>query len=213
MFTGLVDDIGTIDRVASTDAGIELRITCRHEDLAVGESIAVNGVCLTVRDAGCGMRDEGRAPRGWFTCAAMITTAGLTTIGDWGPARKVNLERALRPTDRLGGHFVQGHVDGVARVTRADTVQDALLLELALPPGLAELMVERGSVALDGVSLTVSGLPRADIIQVSIIEHTRRHTTLGDLRVGGSVHVEADILAKHVRKLLSANVRRSSSDR
>ncbi|HET9453292.1 MAG TPA: riboflavin synthase [Gemmatimonadaceae bacterium] len=196
MFTGLVDDLGTLDRVARTGAGLELRIRCRYDDLAEGESVAVNGVCLTVT----GFGREREQP--WFTTAAMSTTVGVTTIGSWKEGRRVNLERALRPTDRLGGHIVQGHVDGVAEITGADATQDALLLELALPDGLAELMVERGSVALDGVSLTVSALPGPDKIQVSIIDYTRGHTTLGGLAVGDKVHVEADVLAKHVKRLL-----------
>lgn len=193
MFTGLVDDVGTIERVASTDAGRELRVRCRYDDLAPGESISVNGVCLTVREPG----------RGQFTCAAVTTTLALTTIGEWQAGRHVNLERALRPTDRLGGHFVQGHVDGVANVTHREIDGDALLIDLALPPGLSDLMVERGSVAVDGVSLTVHGLPAPDTIQVSIIDYTRQHTTLGALRKGEAVHIEADMLAKHVRKLLA----------
>ena len=194
MFTGLVDDIGTVQRVARTEAGLELRIRSRYDDLADGESVAVNGVCLTVRERSAGA----------FTCAAVATTLDVTTLGGWTVGRRVNLERALRASDRLGGHIVQGHVDGVARVVSADTDGDALLIELALPQGLSELMVERGSVAVDGVSLTVAGLPSADSILVSIIEYTRRHTTLGALRGGEAVHVEADVIAKHVRRLLEA---------
>jgi riboflavin synthase len=193
MFTGLVDDVGTIDRVTSTDAGRELRVRCHYDDLGEGESIALNGVCLTVREHG----------RGFFTCAAVVTTLAVTTIGEWRVGQRVNLERALRPTDRLGGHFVQGHVDGVARVTQTDVEGDALLVDLALPSGLSELMVERGSVAIDGVSLTSHALPAPDTIQLSLIDFTRRHTTLGDLKKGDSVHVEADVIAKHVRKLLT----------
>ena len=195
MFTGLVDDVGTIEHVASTDVGRVVRVRCRYDDLRDGESVAVNGVCLTVREH----------EAGWFTAAAMSTTLGTTTMADWGGGLRVNLERAMRPTDRLGGHFVQGHVDGVARVVRAETVEDALLLELALPPSLSELMVERGSVAVNGVSLTVSALPAPDIIQVSLIEYTWRHTTLGDLRVGDSANIEADVIAKHVRHMLAAH--------
>ncbi len=196
MFTGLVDDVGTIDRVASTDAGRELRIRCRYDDLQDGESIALNGVCLTVREHGAG----------YFMCAAVVTTTAVTTIGDWRAGQRVNLERALRPTDRLGGHFVQGHVDGVARVTHAGMDGDALIIDLALPSGLSELMVERGSVTVDGVSLTITALPGGDAVQLSIIEHTRRHTTLGTLKAGDLVHVEADVLAKHVRRLLEGRL-------
>lgn len=196
MFTGLVDDVGTIDRVASTDAGREFRVQCRYGDIADGESIAIDGVCLTVREHG----------QGWFTCAAMVTTRGLTTVEDWSVGDRVNLERSMRPTDRLGGHFVLGHVDGVARVTRAEQDGDALMIDLALPPGLSELTVERGSVALDGVSLTIAALPGPETIRVSIIEYTKRHTTLGALRAGDSVNVEADILARYVQKSLSSRL-------
>jgi riboflavin synthase len=194
MFTGLVNDVGTIERVATSDAGRELRLRCLYTDLQPGESVALNGVCLTVREAGYG----------WFTCAAVGTTLEVTTIGEWTTGRRVNLERALLVTDRLGGHIVQGHVDGVATVTRTEVVGDALLVDLALPPGLSELMVERGSVAIDGVSLTIAALPGPDAIQVSLVEYTRQHTILGFMKVGDSAHVEADVIAKHVRRLLVA---------
>ncbi|MGH7637767.1 MAG: riboflavin synthase [Gemmatimonadaceae bacterium] len=192
MFTGLVDDVGTIERVATTDAGRELRVRCRYSDLRIGESMAVNGACLTVRERG----------DGWFTTAAVETTLSVTTIGDWRVGQRVNLERALLPTDRLGGHFVQGHVDGVGQITRAETEGDALIIELALPAGLPDLMVDRGSIAVDGVSLTIVGIPTTDTVQLSIIDHTLWHTTLGALKPGDAVHVEADLIAKHVRKLL-----------
>jgi riboflavin synthase len=194
MFTGLVDDIGIIDRVAATDAGRELRIRCRYGDLVDGESIAVNGVCLTVREHG----------QGFFTCAAVATTLAATNMAAWQRGQKVNLERALRATDRLGGHIVQGHVDGVGRVVRAETEGDALIIDLALPPSLSELMVERGSIAVDGVSLTVVGLRENDVVQLSLIEFTRRQTTLGELKTGDAVHIEADVIAKYVRRMLEA---------
>jgi len=193
VFTGLISDVGTIERASDTDAGRELRIKCGYTDLADGESIALNGVCLTVREHG----------PGWFTCAAVVTTRDVTTIEGWAAGKRVNLERALRAADRLGGHFVLGHVDGVARVTRAESVDDAMVLDLALPAGLSELSVEKGSVAIDGVSLTIAALPGPDTIRVSIIEYTRRHTTLGALAKGDAVNVEADVLAKHVRRLLA----------
>ncbi|HEX7938201.1 MAG TPA: riboflavin synthase, partial [Gemmatimonadaceae bacterium] len=166
MFTGIVTDVGIIERVSRTDAGHELRVRCAFTDLAAGESIAVNGVCLTVREFG---------PE-FFTCAAIETTLAVTDVGSWKAGRRVNLERAMRPTDRLGGHFVQGHVDGVARVTASHLDGDSLVIDLAIPGALFELMVERGSVAIDGVSLTIVGLPAPDTIRVSIIEYTRRHT-------------------------------------
>lgn len=197
MFTGLVDDVGTIERVTGTPAGRELRIACRYEDLREGESVAVNGACLTVREHG---------PR-FFTTAAVTTTLEVTTIGGWSAGRRVNLERALLPTDRLGGHFVQGHVDGIASVTRTAMEDDAFIVELALPPGLSELMVDRGSIAVDGVSLTIVGPPRGDRVRLSIIEHTRTHTTLGGLRTGDRVNVEADMIAKHVKKLMEGRVK------
>jgi riboflavin synthase len=196
VFTGLIDDVGTVRRVDTSDAGRELRIECRYRDLAAGESVAVNGACLTVREFG----------PGWFVAAAVATTLERTTLGDWHEGRRVNLERALRIGDRLGGHFVQGHVDGVAAVEDVRPLGDARLLDLALPPGLAELMVQHGSVAVDGVSLTVNDLPAPDRLQLSLIDYTLRHTTLGGLAAGARVHVEADMLGKHVQRLLKESI-------
>jgi len=192
MFTGLVDDVGRVTNVAESGAGRELRIGSRYRDLVDGESIAINGACLTVLAHG----DE------WFAVAAVETTLGRTTMGDWRAGRRVNLERALKVGDRLGGHFVQGHVDGVATVEDARQQGDARLVDLALPPGLAELMVQHGSVAVDGVSLTVNDLPVPGTLQLSLIDYTLRHTTLGDLARGDRVHVEADMLGKYVQRLL-----------
>ena len=192
MFTGLIDDVGRIEAVSRTAAGLELRISCRYDDLVEGESIAVNGACLTVLAHG----------NGWFTVGAITTTLGRTTIGSWDVGRRVNLERALRAGDRLGGHFVQGHVDGVARVTAVAVDGDAQIVDLALPAGLAELMVQHGSLAVDGVSLTVNDLSVPGSVQLSLIDFTLRHTTLGTLVPGDQVHVEADMLGKYVHRLL-----------
>lgn len=197
MFTGLVDDLGLITHVADTPAGRELRIRCRYTDLVDGESIAVNGACLTVREHG--VHDDGA---GWFTVAAVITTLGRTTIDGWGAGDRVNLERAMRLGDRLGGHIVLGHVDDLATVSHTDQVGDAWLVDLVLPPALRPLMVAHGSITVNGVSLTVNAL-HADGVQLSIIEYTKRHTTLGELVAGDRVHVEADVLAKHVERLLA----------
>jgi riboflavin synthase len=194
VFTGLVDDVGTIERVATTDAGREFRIACRYESLNDGESIAVSGVCLTVREHG---------PR-WFTAAAMSSTIGRTTMGEWSAGRRVNLERSLRLGDPFGGHIVQGHVDGIGEVRDVRQAGDARLLDVALPPSTAELAVPRGSIALDGVSLTVSELPDPATVRVSLIEYTLRHTTLGKLAPGHGVHVEGDIIGKYVQRLVAA---------
>ena len=196
MFTGLVDDVGVIERVERTEAGRQLRIRSGYDGLADGESVAVNGACLTVRASGAG----------WFTVAAVVTTLGRTTIGTWSAGRRVNLERAMRLGDRLGGHLVQGHVDDVGVVERVARVSDALLVDVRLPDDLLPLMVLHGSVTIDGVSLTVNALPHPGILQVSLIEFTWRHTTLGGLAMGDGVHVEADMLGKYVRRLVAPYV-------
>ena len=196
MFTGLVDDIGTIESIERTSDALEMRIRCRYNDISEGESIALNGACLTVREFG---------PE-WFTVGAVVTTLGRTTIGAWTEGQRLNLERALRLSDRLGGHIVQGHVDGVALVIDSRMQEDALLIDIELPGELTQLMVAHGSVAIDGVSLTVNALLEGNRIQLSIIEYTARHTTLGSLRAGDRVHVEADILGKYVQRLLLKGV-------
>ncbi len=201
MFTGLVDDVGLIERVADTPAGRELRIACRYADLTDGESIAVNGACLTVRDHG-GRADGQR----WFTVAAITTTLDRTTIGDWVHGRQVNLERAMRLGDRLGGHLVLGHVDGLGRVLDSREQGDAWLIDVELPAAIRPLLVDKGSITIDGVSLTVNELLPTGV-QLSIIEYTRRHTTLGQLSAGAAVHVEADVLAKHIERLLTPYLR------
>lgn len=192
MFTGLVEDVGTIVGVEENEAGREFRIACRYDDLALGESIACAGACLTVRDRG----------PGWFTVAAVVTTLGRTTIGDWGEGRRLNLERSLRAGDRLGGHIVQGHVDGVGEVLATAQRGDAWLIDIAVPTEIAELLVPHGSICVDGVSLTVNEIPRSGVLQVSIIEYTLRHTTLGALAVGDRVHLEGDVVGKFVRSLV-----------
>ena len=192
MFTGLVDAVGTIDRVTETSVGREFLIRSHYDDLADGESVAVNGACLTVRD-----RTDGR-----FTVAAVVTTLGRTTMSDWVAGKRVNLERALKASDRLGGHIVQGHVDGVGTVCRVQRLEDAVLVDVAVPSGIAELLVPHGSITVDGVSLTVNAIPEPSVVQLSLIEYTLRHTTLGTLSPGDKVHVEGDVIGKYVRRLM-----------
>ena len=197
MFTGLVDDIGTILHAGTALAGRELRIQTRYRDLVEGESIAVNGACLTVREHG--VESDGT---GWFVVAAVVTTLDRTNIAAWRSGGRVNLERAMRLGDRLGGHMVLGHVDDLGLVTSTATHGDAWLIDVELPYTLRPLMVAHGSITVDGVSLTVNELlPNG--AQLSIIEYTKRHTTLGDLVAGSRVHIEADVLAKHVERLLA----------
>jgi riboflavin synthase len=200
MFTGLIEQVGEVESVRQTDAGRELRIRSAFPDVREGESIALNGACLTVREHG----------DGWFDVAAVTTTLERTTLADWKKGTRVNLERALITGDRLGGHIVQGHVDGVGRVAAVARSGDALLVDVSLPSSLESLFVLHGSVAVDGVSLTVNDLKPGGV-QLSLIEYTLRHTTLGDLKAGSRVHIEADIIAKHVRRLLEPYLREPSA--
>lgn len=193
MFTGIVEVVGTIQRVADTDAGREFSVSGPWSDLEMGESIALNGACLTVRSI------NGTS----FTVAAVSTTLGRTTLGDWSVGTTVNLERSVRAGDRLGGHLVQGHVDAVGLVRSAVRHESALLIDINVPPDVERLLVPRGSITVDGVSLTVNALPAPGLLQVSVIEYTGRHTTLGRLAPGDRVHLEADIIGKYVQGLLT----------
>lgn len=199
MFTGIVTAVGRVARVGrqagngkrEAEPGLRLHIRAPLRGLKRGESIAVNGVCLTV---------EHVVPGG-FTAHAVETTRGRTLLGEYAPGRRVNLERAVRAMDRLGGHIVQGHVDGVAVVDRADQRGDAWVCDLRVPAAVREVSIPQGSITVDGVSLTVNALPGPELVQIFLIPFTRAHTTLGALRVGDRVHVEGDVLGKYVRHL------------
>ncbi|HVH66466.1 MAG TPA: riboflavin synthase [Gemmatimonadales bacterium] len=198
MFTGIVSAIGRIDRVERTTEngkrtapGLTLTIRAPYKGIKRGESIAVNGACLTVE----------RVVQGGFTVHVVETTQGRTLFEEYAPGRPVNLERALRVADRLGGHFVQGHVDGVAVVQRGERRGDAWVYDLQVPPQVREVSIPRGAITVDGVSLTINELLGEDLVQISLIPFTRDHTTLGALRPGARVHVEGDVLAKYVRQL------------
>jgi riboflavin synthase len=192
MFSGLVSAIGTITAARRTARGLRVTIAAPYRGLRVGESIAVDGACLTVIARG----------RGTFAVEAIGTTRGRTRIGDYRAGQPVNLERALRAADRLGGHLVAGHVDGVGRVVRRREAGDALLLDLRVPAAVRALCVPHGSITVDGVSLTINALPKGGLVQVALIPHTRQVTTLGAARVGGRVHLEADLVGKFVRQLV-----------
>ena len=191
MFTGIVSAVGRVAKATRNGDGLLLSIRAPYKGLRRGESIAVNGACLTVE----------RVVRGGFTAHAVETTLDRTLLGEWVAGRPVNLERAVRAIDRLGGHLVQGHVDGVAGVTRVTKQGDAVLVDLQVPPEVLEVSILHGSLTVDGVSLTVNALPGGDTAQVSLVPFTRAHTTLGALRPGDRVHVEGDVLGKYVRRL------------
>src|SRR6266480_4900828 len=189
MFTGIVSAVGRIAKATreagngKRETGLTLTIQAPYKGLKKGESIAVNGACLTVE----------RALPGGFTVHVVETTVG----------RPVNLERALRARDRLGGHIVQGHVDGVAVVRRVERRVDAWVYDLHVPDAVREVSIPHGAITVDGVSLTINDLPGKDLVQISLIPFTREHTTLGTLGVGDRVHVEGDVLGKYVRQLCS----------
>ena len=192
MFTGIIAEIGTVREVRPADGGLELTIACSWTDLVPGESVAVDGACLTVAALG----------EGAFGAHVVRTSLERTRFGDLRPGDRVNLERALRAGDRLGGHLVQGHVDGLGTVLRVATRADARLVDLAVPPEVARVSVPLGSITVDGVSLTVNAMPEPGTIQISLIPFTLEHTTLADRRPGDRVHLEADTIGKYVRALL-----------
>jgi riboflavin synthase len=191
MFTGIVTAIGSVLRTEPKDGGLDLTIACPWSDLEAGESIAVDGACLTVF----------ALEPGAFTAHVVRTSLERTKFGAAFSGR-VNLERALRAGDRLGGHIVQGHVDGVGTVEQVGEHEGARLLALAVPPDVAAVSIPLGSITVDGVSLTVNAIPAPGTIQVSIIPFTLQHTTLSERRAGDPVHLEGDTIGKYVRAFI-----------
>jgi riboflavin synthase len=199
VFTGIVEEVGTlVVREDQSDSAV-LRITGKRvlEGVALGDSIAVNGVCLTVTDV--------QADGVWST-DVMAETLRRSSLGSAGAGDRVNLERAVTPHTRLGGHLVQGHVDGVGSIVARIPGEHWEVVRIALPPELARYVVEKGSIAVDGVSLTVSAVSPADDpapwFEVSLIPTTLRETTLGARATGEPVNLEADVIAKYVERLL-----------
>ena len=193
MFTGIVESIGTITSVDESGAQAKLTISSPGfgEDLRHGESVAVSGVCLTVASR------EGDS----WVADVMRVTRDTTTLGEAAPGRRVNLERALRADGRMGGHIVQGHVDGVATLVRRDSAPEWDDLTFSVPAQIARYVVAKGSISLDGVSLTVAALDGGDVT-VSLIPTTLADTTLGALSVGDRVNVEVDVLAKYIERFV-----------
>lgn len=194
MFTGLVEDMGTVARADRRSDALVLAIKPQAipvAELAIGESVCHDGACLTVTDIG---RDS-------FTVLAGAETLARTTLGNLRVGKRVNLERSLKVGDRLGGHWVTGHIDGTGELAARRDLGSNLVLVVRAQPGLLKYIVEKGSIAIAGVSLTVNAVD-AETFSVAIIPHTRDMTTLGDLAIGDRVNLETDILAKHVEKLL-----------
>lgn len=191
MFTGLIESIGTVERLDEAPAGRRIRVGAEvSRELQAGESVAVSGVCLTVVAADAAA----------FVADVSPETLRVTTLGALAIGSRVNLERSLRADARLGGHFVLGHVDATSRVAAFEAQGESWWLELELPAALAAWVVQKGSIAVDGISLTVAAL-NGDRLGIQIIPFTREHTTLADRRAGDRVNLEADIIGKYAARL------------
>ncbi|WP_123536183.1 riboflavin synthase [Halosimplex salinum] len=194
MFTGIVEETGEVVEVEDTDAGRRLRIGTTFADLTGGQSVSVDGACLTV---------EEYEPGEWFSVFLAAETLDRTTFDSVTAGQEVNLERALAADERFDGHVVQGHVDGTTEVLDVERVGEDWAYTFALPPGLEQYVVEKGSIALDGISLTVARLDEAaGTFSVAIIPTTYHETTLSDTEPGEAVHVEVDVFAKYVERML-----------
>jgi len=204
MFTGIVEELGTV--AALEDQGDALRLTIAAstvlEDVKHGDSIAVNGCCLTVTEVSTG--STGSSGTSTWTADVMQETLDKTSLRGVAPGDVVNLERAVTPQTRLGGHIVQGHVDGVGTILGRTPSEHWEVVEVSLPAELARYVVDKGSIAVDGVSLTVVSAGE-DRFAVSLIPETLARTTLGRKRTGDLVNLETDIIAKHVERLLGTN--------
>ncbi len=203
MFTGIVEEKGTVVDITESGDAIELTISASRvlSDSALGDSIAVNGVCLTVAQ-----RTEDT-----FTADVMQESLDRTSLGSLEPGMKVNLERAMGVSDRFGGHIVQGHVDGTAKILERKPSEHWEVVRFSLPENLNRYVVEKGSITVDGTSLTVSAISDALWFEVSLIPTTLAETTLGEREVGDIVNLEVDILAKYVAKMMGQNSNQVSS--
>jgi len=200
MFTGIVTDIGEVIAMQPAGEGLHrLKIACGYDRASItdGASIACSGVCLTVVGRG---EQNGRT---WFAADAAAETLKVTTAGRWRPGTKINLERALKHGDELGGHMVSGHVDGLAEVLSREDGSDSAHFTLRAPSALSRFIATKGSVTLDGVSLTVNTVQDHDF-SVLIIPHTLKATTLGTLQAGDAVNLEVDMLARYAARLAEA---------
>jgi riboflavin synthase len=195
MFTGIITDLGTVT-ACEQRGDLRARIATGYDvgTIATGASIACDGVCLTVVDKGT---EDGR---GWFAVDVSAETVSKTTLADWAPGRRLNLERALKVGDELGGHIVSGHVDGVGMVLETRLDGDSTRMTIEVPQALAPYIAPKGSVAVDGTSLTVNEVA-GNRFGVNLIPHTKSHTTWGEVGAGRRVNIEIDVLARYVARL------------
>lgn len=195
MFTGLIETQGIVTRVERIDGGARLEIYAPEfgRDMAIGDSVSVDGACLTVV----------QFVRGAFLVDVSGETLDKTTIGRLQQGAKVNLERALRLSDRLGGHMVSGHIDGVGKLVQRHRAENSTVYQFQLPAEVLDYVVPKGSIAIDGISLTVAQV-RGTSIAAAVIPHTEQLTTLGEKQIGAPVNVEADLMAKYVRRFVDA---------
>jgi riboflavin synthase len=192
MFTGLIEATGTVERIEPAGSARTLTIATRlGAELSPGDSIAVNGVCLTATSTGAN----------WFGATVSPETLRVTTLGGFREGRLVNLERPLRADGRVGGHFVLGHVDAVGRVVSIEPDGDCVWLTVDLPPAVAALVIHKGSIAIDGISLTIASIDGTRV-GVQIVPHTWAHAALPQARPGDEVNLEADVIGKYVARLL-----------
>ena len=195
MFTGIIEELGTVASLEVLEDSIRLGIkgSLVREDLAQGESVSVNGVCLTAAEV---------TPEG-FIADVMLETLNRSSLSGIAEGERVNLERALSGAGRFGGHVVQGHVDGVAEIISREPSANWEVVKVRIPSELSKYVVHKGSITFDGVSLTVNDIS-GDVVSLSLIPETLRLTTLGTKQIGDKLNVEADILAKHIEKLIEA---------
>ena len=195
MFTGLVETLGTVEHREEFQQGMRFRVSAPDlgAKLSEGESVSIDGVCHTVFDVD--------AKEGRFSFESIRTTLSRTTLGEFVPGRRVNLERAIRAGEPMGGHIVQGHVDGTGELTEIESAGETVFLRILLPDEVRRLTVLYGSIAIDGISLTVNRLMDA-VAEVAIIPYTFQHTNVARLRPGSRVNVEADMIGKYVDRLL-----------
>lgn len=201
MFTGIVTDIGTLENRSELSHGLRLRIATTYDPktIAIGASIACSGTCLTV----VSLPEEGSNAR-WFEVEAWEEALRLTTVGSWSNGTRINLERALKVGDELGGHIVSGHVDGMAEIVELIEEGEATRYRIRAPRELAKFIAPKGSIALDGTSLTINQVER-DVFDVLIIRHTLEVTTWGARKVGDFLNLEVDTMARYAARLAQAD--------